>query len=145
MAVSSAYIDAREAIDDLHVNSQDKQFSDWITQTGSEFETTFKISTKVTNFPLNFDLPPSIQIHVTRIIQETLSNIRKHAKSTSVEINFKKNSNATIIQVIDNGIGFQPDKIEHPSNHGIRSMKERADIINTKLDIISQPNKGTLI
>jgi signal transduction histidine kinase len=145
MAVSEAYIDVREAIDDLHTTRENSDFIEWITLTLSEFETTFNISTKVTNFPLKFDIPQSLQIHLTRIIQEALSNIRKYAKPNLVEIIYQTTGDSKIILVKDDGIGFLIDKVKNPTKHGLRSMRERAKLINSSLDIISQPNEGTTI
>lgn len=78
-----------------------------------------------------------------RMIQEIINNIIKHARAT--EINFKasyKNNNI-IIEIKDNGIGF--DKNEKKAGSGLHNLSTRSAMINATIDINSQPEKGTQI
>lgn len=144
-AVSEAYIDAREAIDDLHPNPLRVDFSTWLQETGLLFEENFNIRIDISGLPSGFSLPPDIQIQVSRIIQETLSNIRKHARAQRVHIRFQKEGRSIILNIQDDGIGFQPGDYIQTSQHGIHSMRERALLIGSLLKISSQPGAGTTI
>lgn len=87
-------------------------------------------------------------INLFRIVQEALNNIIKHSKATNICIN-KINRNGTlIIEIIDNGIGFDNSNSGQsiPRPHiGLKGMMERALMLNGKLKINSVPNKGTTI
>ncbi len=91
-----------------------------------------------------FTFPPDVQIAFFRITQECLNNISKHAQATQVDITLQQTGGSVMLQVCDNGHGFDPGNI--PSDHhGVRIMSERAKSINATLDIISQPSQGTEI
>lgn len=93
-------------------------------------------------------LMPTVELTVFRIIQEALTNIRKHSKATivSVKIEYmKKNINLVIS---DNGIGFDKasyKKFGESGGYGLLSMQERAELLNGKCEIISKLGEGTKI
>ncbi len=86
---------------------------------------------------------------IFRIFQESLTNIARHSKCTKVEVDITvENENLLIMQIYDNGTGFnyEHEKDNKNGHHlGITGMKERANIINSKLDIITSPGSGTNI
>lgn len=91
-------------------------------------------------------LTKEASLHLYRIIQEVLNNMVKHAeaKAASVTIEKKKNTIETIIS--DNGKGFeQSEKLKASTSLGMQTLLERAKILHSKIDIKSQPNKGTTI
>ena len=91
-----------------------------------------------------------VQIACFRIIQESLSNIRKHSKASRVMIKIENSSNKLSVIVKDNGIGFEVDKI-HKINKlseggfGLIGMKERAELLNGRFEVISGSGDGTKI
>lgn len=91
------------------------------------------------NFPLNF------QINVYRIIQELLSNAVKHAKATSILVQCSQEENSMLITVDDNGIGMDVEKAKESKSLGIKSLQNRVDLLNGKMEIISEKNKGTSV
>jgi signal transduction histidine kinase len=81
---------------------------------------------------------------IYRVAQETLNNIAKHAEPSKVKIMFHVDRSRVNLMIEDDGVGFDPDKIE--SNHfGIGFMRERADGIGAQIKILSQPDEGTLV
>ncbi|PCI97207.1 MAG: hypothetical protein COB15_08360 [Flavobacteriales bacterium] len=86
-----------------------------------------------------------IELTVFRIIQELFSNAIKHAKSSKIMIKLESDSTKLKVQVIDNGTGFDIDNIEKNKNSGIGliSLKQRVNVINGKLIIRSEKNKGS--
>ncbi len=85
-------------------------------------------------------------LHLYRIIQEVLNNMVKHAeaKAASITIGKKKNTLETIIT--DNGKGFDvSEKEKSGKSLGMKTLQERAKILNSKIDIKSHINGGTKI
>jgi signal transduction histidine kinase len=85
-----------------------------------------------------------IKIYLYRIIQEALNNIVKHAQATRVEINFRFEDPEICLNIIDNGIGFDPG-LNRKTGNGIYNMSDRADILGGTFTIKSAPGKGTNI
>jgi len=84
-------------------------------------------------------------LHIYRIVQESLTNISRHAKATRVVIMFRKNIDSVCIRISDNGIGINEDFIESKQSFGLMSMKERANSLGGTFDIYHGINKGTEI
>ncbi len=92
------------------------------------------------NLPL-ISLQTSHQIYC--IVKEALYNAQKHSQANLVTINSQTTSQNIILEIADNGIGFDPKKIN--SGAGLRGMLERSQLINGKFKIDTAPNRGTRI
>lgn len=88
-------------------------------------------------------IPSLVKMNCYRIIQEALTNIKKHAKASKVNINFTSQPNQLSIIIIDNGIGFNPNKIK--LGLGIKNIKERAETLEAIIKIQSKVQQGTKI
>ena len=85
-------------------------------------------------------------LHLYRIIQESLNNIVKHANAKATFVNIEKVKKQILVEIKDNGNGFDFSKnTKHGAHFGMKTLKERAKIIRSKLDIVSQQNQGTVI
>jgi len=84
------------------------------------------------------------QINIYRIIQEFCNNSIKYGKCSTINISIKTNENKVLINVFDDGVGFN---INDKTNHGIglRNMEMRANAINFSFDIQSEIGDGTKI
>jgi signal transduction histidine kinase len=94
----------------------------------------------------NLNIDYSIKIHIYRIIQEALHNAIKHSSATLVTITLTVKYPVLILQIIDNGIGFDISKIPAgPSkkNFGLQSIQERARLIGGRIRIKSSHLLGT--
>ena len=94
------------------------------------------------------DLPPNMEMHIFRIVQEAMNNIRKHSNANNVHIMFRCDDKGNHHILIENdGIGFEtPKSSDHPGKHlGLTIMKERAAHLGGKLRIESEPDEGTRI
>jgi two-component system, NarL family, sensor histidine kinase LiaS len=91
------------------------------------------------------DLPKGIEDHIFRILQESLSNILRHAKAKRVEVKLSMIRNKIHFRVTDNGIGFSMDDSKKSSSYGMGLMRERVAEIGGVLNVSSAPGHGTMI
>ncbi|MGE4273635.1 MAG: sensor histidine kinase [Desulfitobacterium sp.] len=92
----------------------------------------------------------NVDIFLFRILQECLSNIRKHAKAQKVHVQLTLEKRNFILIVSDDGRGFVPDQLDKNSllstgKIGIINMRERASIMGGDLTIVSQLHRGTTV
>jgi PAS domain S-box-containing protein len=79
---------------------------------------------------------------VSRIIQEALTNARRHAGAKKISVSLKMDGGNLLAEVLDDGRGFGP---ETPPGVGLGSMHERAALIDGKLEIESEEERGTSV
>jgi two-component system nitrate/nitrite sensor histidine kinase NarX len=89
-------------------------------------------------------LPQDVQIHVLHVLQEALSNIRKHANANSVVIEIHKGDPWRFL-VRDDGVGFDSHNNRSEINIGLKIMQERANQIGATVDITSLVGQGTTV
>ena len=89
------------------------------------------------------NLDQKVSITVYRIIQESLTNVMRHSgvKSAFVHISFDENH--LMVRVTDYGRGFKHDEV-HTST-GLSAMRERAKLLDGKVEVKSEPGKGTVV
>jgi len=91
------------------------------------------------------ELSPEVANQLMRIIQEALTNVRKHAQATLVWVRCRMEKDMINIRIEDNGAGFNfANKIED-QHYGLQIMKERAESVGGTVEIESQPGKGTCV
>jgi len=88
---------------------------------------------------------PELSTGLFHITQEGLANVAKHARARNVWLSFKPESNGLILELRDDGRGFDPMKIQRYAGHGMRNMEERARLLNSQWQVESAPNRGTRI
>jgi signal transduction histidine kinase len=86
-------------------------------------------------------LSPILSHQIYCIIQEGLTNIQRHAAATHVQIQGSRSGNEIVVSLEDNGIGFNMGQAA--KGFGLRSMRERAQSINGRLQVESTPAQGT--
>ena len=143
--LSETYQDAREAIDGLRVGLGEDGGQVWLEETAIDFQDISGLPIELSNVGCFGMLAPEIQVQIMRIVQEALSNVRKHAHATQVWIDCFELDDDLILEVRDNGIGFLPEDIAGHSRHGLSGIRERADLINADFQVVSQSGKGTTI
>ncbi len=143
--VSEAYIDTREAIDGLRIDTQEGNFIYWVEQVVNEFMQINQIDVQIFVSPDLPELSSEIQVQLIRILQEALSNIRKHSQAGKVEIRCLYDGEWFSIEITDDGIGFQPEEVYGVSRHGLEGMHERTDLIGADFNIDSYPDHGTTV
>jgi signal transduction histidine kinase len=93
------------------------------------------------------EIPEQISCQLMRIIQEALSNVRKHAQASKVLISCSKREDQMLVEVADDGQGFQVEELmdQPQGNYGLQIMRERVEGVGGALSINSQPGSGTRV
>jgi PAS domain S-box-containing protein len=87
-------------------------------------------------------LDPSIEIAIFRIVQETLTNARRHSQSDTVRVELRGQDNLIRMEVQDWGIGFDPARTAE-NQFGLEGVRERARLLGGHATIDSAPGEGT--
>ncbi|MFA7241844.1 MAG: PAS domain S-box protein [Sulfuricellaceae bacterium] len=88
-------------------------------------------------------LDEHIATAIFRIVQEALTNITRHADASHVMVEIRRRGDAILVQVRDNGQGFDLDASLEKKRFGLLGIRERVDMLGGRLDIISSPGAGT--
>ncbi|MGB9723172.1 MAG: ATP-binding protein [Chloroflexia bacterium] len=92
------------------------------------------------------ELRPEEKVAIYRIVQEALQNARRHARAERISVEAYVEPNAWVIQVSDDGVGFDPDYPWPREDHwGLCGMRERAQLIGAQLQVESRPGQGTTV
>jgi signal transduction histidine kinase len=88
-------------------------------------------------------LPPDVEEGLYRIAREALNNVLKHAQAHSITISLRLEPEAAVLEVADDGMGFDPGLAQDSAGMGLRSMAERAEAIGARFEIESEVGRGT--
>lgn len=99
------------------------------------------------------DDPPSldadVQTAVYRVVQEALTNVMRHAHAEAVQIACTVTGDSLTIEVEDDGVGFDPDRVSQPRSTGeglgLLGMRERLALLGGTIDIDAAPGSGTRV
>ncbi len=142
--LAGAYEDIRQTIDGLRI-SPETGLMEWIRQTVTEFEALSGLPVEVGTLDFNDRLETEVQAQLARIMQEALANIRKHAQANRVRVSCRDVGSDLVLEIHDDGKGFEPEDILSTSQHGIKGMRERAELIGADFQIRSCPEAGTVV
>jgi len=92
-------------------------------------------------------LSETVEENLLRIAQESLTNVIKHSGATTVKIELDYGPQNVLLQVSDNGHGFEQEKIVGPGegHFGLLGISERAKRLGAELSITSEPGRGTIV
>jgi two-component system nitrate/nitrite sensor histidine kinase NarX len=142
--LSAAYQDARREIDDLRfVTEPDPQT--WLVSLAMGFRDDTGMVVDVSKLQINVMLPLAVQSQLIRIVQEALNNIRQHAQAEKVSIAGSIQAGEVILEISDDGQGFEPETVDTGSRYGLVGMRERTDMVGGEFQIISMQDRGTTI
>lgn len=93
------------------------------------------------------ELNPEVELHLVRIVQEAISNVRKHASANYAQVGLAMAGDVLVLTIQDDGVGFNPWQlnIDHPPHFGLQTMHERAELAGAELSLVSEPGVGTTI
>jgi len=95
--------------------------------------------------PSSAPLPAETQVALYRIAQEAINNVMRHSKATHAAITVRRSSDAAMLLVADDGVGFDPCADRGPEHIGQCAMAERAEGIGATLSVDSAPGAGTTV
>jgi two-component system, NarL family, nitrate/nitrite sensor histidine kinase NarX len=145
MGVKESYNDVRELLLHFRTRTNTEDIEPALATTLRKFEHQSGVAATLSMQGQGMPLSPDVQIQVLHIVQEALSNVRKHARASQVWLDVKQQPEWRF-EVRDNGTGFQPDNDELDETHvGLRIMSERAQRIGAQLDLVSTPGHGSSV
>lgn len=147
-ALAEAYLDTRQSIDNLRITPRE-DLEIWLDQFAGDFETTHGLRVERNLQPLSLGwrnvLSPEFQAQMIRIVQESLSNVRKHAGARNIVISLFEWQGNLVLEIKDDGRGFDAEDVPEVSQHGLRGIRERAELIGADFQIVSQARQGTTV
>lgn len=142
--VRESYSDVRELLLHFRVRTQTEDIEPALRETLSKFELQTSLRTHLSIQGQGLPLPADVQIQVLHIVQEALSNVRKHAQASQVWVDVQTQPHWWV-RVRDDGHGFDVAAGPPDDTHvGLRIMQERAQRIGAQVDLQSGP-QGTVM
>jgi len=89
-------------------------------------------------------LEPLLEGAIYRIVQESLTNLRRHSRSDRARIRLTQRGDQLELEIQDWGVGFDPAAVE-PKRLGLRGIRERARLLGGRALVDSAPGKGTRV
>ena len=136
--------DVRELLVHFRTRTNTDDIEAALQETLQKFRHQTGLQTELKVSGAGLPLPPDVQIQVLHVVQEALSNIRKHAKASAVELVVEKGQ-FWAFTVQDNGAGFLPDVVQGSQHVGQHIMQERAKAIGATVRVASLPGQGTRV
>ncbi len=144
-AIDSALGEARQAVMAMRVEAASVAGLDELLATYvDDFADRFGVRARFERDGVLPRLAPRTEAEVLRIVQEALSNVRRHADATLVRVSVECTDGVATVRISDNGCGFEPAAVP-ADRYGLQGMRERAELIGARLAIDSRPMDGTRI
>jgi PAS domain S-box-containing protein len=112
---------------------------------GQEFRTRTGIEVVVEQACNGVPIPDDLGSSAFRIVQESLTNVARHAKATHVTIRLAQTSTLMTLEVSDNGVGCMSGCLDGTKSLGLVGMRERALACGGELSITGRPGRGTTV
>lgn len=110
-----------------------------------EFQKRAGVECRTSLPPDEFDLSKETSTNLFRIVQESLTNIIRHANATEVEIKLSEKEAILVLEILDNGKGISDAAITNPKSFGLIGIRERVHSLDGEVDIVGTPDEGTRI
>jgi two-component system sensor histidine kinase UhpB len=89
------------------------------------------------------DLTPELELVIYRVAQESLTNVIRHAEASEATVTLKRQGQRVMLSIVDNGRGLPiPAPVQ---TAGLSGMRERARLVQGRLEIESKPDAGTTV
>lgn len=144
--VQESYEDVRELLLNFRTRLAEESLAHSLETAIGKFERQTGIEAVLDADPDGAPFPREQQLQLLFIVQEALSNVRKHAGANRVDITLRDREDFTLA-IRDDGAGFAPETLAGVGERhvGIHIMRERAQRIGATLDVQSAPGSGTTI
>jgi len=146
--VQESYDHVRELLVHFRTRMHQSDLDSAIVAALEKFEGQTGIATEFEREGSGAPLEPTDEIQIMHIVQEALSNIRKHARASRVQVKVRRSRRAVEVEVADDGGGFDPvnePKVLSERHVGLKIMRERAYRIGGECQITSAPGKGAQV
>ncbi|MEO5697496.1 MAG: histidine kinase, partial [Burkholderiaceae bacterium] len=145
LGVKESYGDVRELLMHFRTRTNAEDIEPALMTTLRKFEHQTGLKTTLTMLGEGMPLTPDMQIQVLHIVQEALSNVRKHARAGQVWLDVHKQPQWRV-EVRDDGLGFAgPSGRQDETHVGLRIMAERAEQLGARFEVLSTPGRGTSV
>ncbi len=115
--------------------------SDYVRQWSAKSGTTVSLQLA----PEIPQLEPDAALALFRVVQESLTNVAKYAHAKSVTVQLREEAGTIAVTVIDDGTGIAPERLAHPTSHGIAGMQQRMAQFGGSFAVESTAGRGTRI
>jgi signal transduction histidine kinase len=144
-----AQVDVRDEISKLlHRIAEGEDFLGALKRVLQAFQKNNGIDVQfvITEDEMDISFEPATEVQLLRIVQEALTNVRKHALATSVRVKLFRDSDSTQLVIEDNGVGFDNEHLlTGQQSYGLGFISERAKEFKGSVRVDSTPGKGTRI
>jgi two-component system nitrate/nitrite sensor histidine kinase NarX len=145
VGLHESYGDVRELLMHFRTRTNGEDIEPALLTTLRKFEHQSGVKATLEIRGQGMPLAPDLQIQVLHIVQEALSNVRKHARAAHVWLDVQQQPQWRI-EVRDDGLGFSTrDDASDESHIGLRIMVERAERLGARLEVLSTPGLGTSV
>ncbi len=135
--------DVRELLLHFRTRTDGHDIEDALRSTLHKFQLQSGLQARLEMHGHGVPLPSDVQLQVLHVVQEALSNVRKHAHATEVQLDVFRGS-PWVFRVRDNGQGFDTVHPAKDDTHvGLQIMRERAERIGAVVQLQSEPGQGT--
>ena len=142
--VRESYADVRELLLHFRTRASEEDITAALRTTLSKFEHQSGVLTQLTSEGHGIALPADVQIQVLHVVQEALSNVRKHARAHRVQLHVTQSPHWSF-EIADDGCGFDPGEDRGEMHVGLSIMRERAQRIGAQVVVQSRPGAGTTV
>ncbi|MDS4076452.1 MAG: type IV pili methyl-accepting chemotaxis transducer N-terminal domain-containing protein, partial [Candidatus Accumulibacter sp.] len=146
--VQESYDHVRELLVHFRTRMHQSDLDSAIAAALEKFEGQTGIATEFACEGSGAPLDPTVELQIMHIVQESLSNVRKHACASRVRVTLRRSREAIEVVVDDDGGGFDPQNepnVFSERHVGLKIMRERAHRIGGECRITSVPGKGTQV
>ena len=144
LGVRESYADVRELLLNFRTRASEEDIEPALQTTLRKFEQHSGLKASLQMQGHGMPLDPQVQIQVLHVVQEALSNVRKHSGATQVWLDVQQQPQWRF-EVRDNGGGFEHGLPRDETHVGLRIMKERAAQIGASVQVVSAPAHGTSV
>ncbi|HSN73531.1 MAG TPA: GAF domain-containing protein [Anaerolineae bacterium] len=144
--IAEAYLDLRETIDGLRLTvDQPGGFAGALHAHVEDFTRRSGLPVDCSCVEAPPDLPPEVALHLLRITQEALANVRRHANAGHVWVSLARENGSLELTISDDGQGFDAGSPLERGHVGLSSMRERVRSLDGQLTFATSPGQGTRV
>ncbi len=143
--IRESLADVRELLLHFRTRTNSEDITPALRTTLTKFEHQSGLPTHLQVHGEGMPLDADVQVQVLHVVQEALSNVRKHARASAVWVEVQQDTNWRV-EVRDDGCGFVAERGAGDETHvGLRIMRERASHIGATVEVSSVPGSGTCV